>query len=334
MGRRGKSGPSGNVHGVLVVDKPAGMTSHDVVSRARRVFGTRRVGHAGTLDPMATGVLLLLFGEATKLSSVLTTEHKRYRTRVQFGVATDSLDADGRVTARRPLAAALSSAALDAALTEERTRRSQIPPQVSAIKVAGKRAYELARRGEETHFEPRVVSVEELKLLERGEDWVELELEVSKGYYVRSLARDLAERLGTVGHLTNLRRIQSGLFTDAEATPLPEDDALQLLTLSQVAMRCLPWFGVTPEGREKLRQGKRLSAEETDRPLVVPAGSRLGRAASAELVGPIAALHFGREGSEAGLDIAELVALVAPAEPGSFRVLRGVGSVATPPRPV
>lgn len=306
------------------------MTSHDVVSRARRVFGTRRVGHAGTLDPMATGVLLLLFGEATKLSSVLTTENKRYRTRVQLGVATHSLDADGQVTARRPLSGPLSSSSVEAALAEERTRRSQIPPQVSAIKVAGKRAYELARRGEQAQLEARVVSVTDLELLECGDDWVELELEVSKGYYVRSLARDLAERLGTVGHLTALRRIRSGLFSEAEAIPLPESEAVPLLPIAEVAMRCLPWLGVSDLGKEQLRQGKRLSAEETAPPLVLPAGRAAVKASPGEQDCPIAALHFARKSGDMGPLSPELVALVAPAEPGCYRVLRGVGAAALP----
>src|SRR5690606_18705851 len=126
--------PSGSAHGVLVIDKPKGMTSHDVVSRVRRAFGTRRVGHAGTLDPMATGVLVLLLGEATKLSSVLTRAEKAYEARVQFGTSTSSGDADGSIVKTAPLESDwLSTPELESALEIERKRRLQIPPQVSAI---------------------------------------------------------------------------------------------------------------------------------------------------------------------------------------------------------
>src|SRR3954466_318881 len=144
--------------GVLVVDKPGKATSHDIVARARRIFGTREVGHAGTLDPMATGVLLLLFGEATKLSSFLTRDRKRYRATVCFGRATDTLDSDGRTTEEAAVAPEqLEDLRLDAALATEKARRLQVPPAVSAIKVDGRRSYALARAGNAPELAEREV---------------------------------------------------------------------------------------------------------------------------------------------------------------------------------
>src|SRR5262245_57285998 len=182
--------------GLLVVDKPKGPTSHDIVARARRLFSTRAVGHAGTLDPMATGVLVLLFGEALKLSAYLTLEEKTYVAKVSFGSTTDTLDADGKVTSSEPLApSTLDAERVEVALEAERARTSQVPPAVSSIKVGGERAHRLARRGETPSLEPRPVRVQRLSLLARNEDSLELEVTASKGYYVRSLARDLGEAL-------------------------------------------------------------------------------------------------------------------------------------------
>mgnify|MGYP001396284416 CR=1 FL=1 len=202
-------------HGVLIVDKPSGPTSHDVVARARRVLKTRAVGHAGTLDPMASGVLLVLVGEATKLSSWLTLASKRYQTRIRLGVASDTLDAQG--TLREVPYTQPSEGQLRAALAAEKQRASQVPPSVSAIKVDGRRAYELTRKGEAPELSPREVSVQELELLSTTERELELRLTVSKGYYVRALARDLAQRLDTCGYLCELRRLASGPFGIAEA---------------------------------------------------------------------------------------------------------------------
>jgi len=205
---------SETVHGVLVVDKPGGMTSHDVVARARRLFGTRAVGHAGTLDPMATGVLVLLFGEACKLSAYLTGQDKTYSAGVRFGSATDSLDADGRVTEERTLPAGwLARETLDRALAVERARTLQVPPAVSAISEGGRRAYQRVRAGETVELAPRPVRVARLELLEWSDAGVDVELEVSKGYYVRAFARDLGATLGVPAHLGRLRRLTSGAFS-------------------------------------------------------------------------------------------------------------------------
>jgi tRNA pseudouridine55 synthase len=251
---------------------------------------------------MATGVLVVLLGEATKLSSVLTTERKSYEAQVRFGETTDTLDAEGKVLKRVPLEGEwLSEAALEAALAQERCRRLQIPPQVSAIKVDGQRAYARARRGESTDLAPRDVTVHELE--SRGFDGRELELSVvvSKGYYVRSLARDLGDYLKVGGHLSALRRIQSGAFTIEQAAPWPPDAKTPLLPLGDVARCVLPSVELSEEGRERLSQGKRVSPVHFCSP-ETPENAEI-----------LAAFHNRC-----------LVALIEPSENGEFRVKRGI----------
>jgi tRNA pseudouridine55 synthase len=248
--------------GLLIVDKPRGPTSHDIVAQARRRFSTRRIGHAGTLDPMATGVLVLLFGEALKLSAYLTLDEKTYVAKVSFGRATDTLDADGSVTLSIPLApGTLDQEHVERALAEERARTSQVPPAVSSIKVGGERAHRLTRRGETPSLEPRPVRVQELLLRGRGEDVLELEVTASKGYYVRSLARDLGEALGAPAHLSALARTRSGAFTLAEAVAWPPGELPPLVPIATAARRCLPCAELAPAGGVKARLGQRLTDE-------------------------------------------------------------------------
>lgn len=288
-----------HAEGVLVVDKPQGLTSHDVVSQLRRVYRTRRVGHAGTLDPMATGVLVVLFGEATKLSSVLTTQTKAYETTIQLGIETDSLDQDGRITAQRPVPD-LSASSLERALGVERARRLQVPPVVSAIKVDGQRAYARARRGEAPVLEPRDVAVRELNLLAFSADSVRLRLVVSKGYYVRALARDLARELGTVGHLTALRRIASGHFELTGAVAWPLAGPAPLLSLADAVSRSLPTAHVTAQTAQRAAWGQVLDPAELP-------------GVDSDPPGPVALLHEGT-----------LIALASKAQNSShFRILRG-----------
>lgn len=263
---RSQARRSGTSHGVLVLDKPRGPTSHDIVAQVRRVFGTRRVGHAGTLDPMATGVLVVLLGEGTKLSNVLASDRKSYEATVVFGSSTDTLDADGKVRKTAALVPGwLRPDALAQALDEERARTAQMPPQVSAIQVGGKRAYALARAGQKVELEPRRVQVERLDVLSMGHDRVQLRLDVSKGFYVRSLARDLGERLGVPAHLGALRRVASGTFTLEEALAWPLAATVTkesaLVPVDQAAARCLPGLEVTEHGAERLRQGKPVDTE-------------------------------------------------------------------------
>jgi len=264
-------------HGVLAVDKPSGLTSHDVVQRLRRVARTSRVGHAGTLDPMATGVLVVMIGEATKLGPYLTAEDKRYLAEVTLGRSTDTLDAGGRVVTEGPLPSAWTqrrAELVETALVEERRRTEQIPPAYSAISVDGVRAHALARRGEEPTLEPRPIEVRSLRCLDLTDDGrMSLEVHTSKGYYVRSLARDLGVALGCPAHLSRLRRTASGAFLVRDAVPLDallasEDWPARLLALPVAAGRAMPTASLLPGSVLRARQGKRLADED----FIAPAG--------------------------------------------------------------
>ena len=199
--------------GLVVVDKPGGLTSHDVVARIRRLAGTRRVGHAGTLDPMATGVLLVGVEKATRLLGYLALTEKEYAATVRLGQATDSGDADGQVTATVPARGITRDqlAAAAAALTGE---IDQVPPGISAIKVGGKRAYQLARAGQAPELAARRVTVRELAIGDVRPDGDLLDVDItvtcSSGTYIRAIARDLGDALGVGGHLTALRRTRVG----------------------------------------------------------------------------------------------------------------------------
>lgn len=253
-----------NVHGVIVVDKPSGPSSHRIVSEARRIYGTRAVGHAGTLDPMATGVLLVLLGEATKLSGYLTLDAKTYRARIAFGTSTDSLDRLGRAIESRAVDRnVLEADRVAAALDAERARTRQIPPAVSAIKLDGERAYRRARRGESIELAARDVRVERLDLVELDPSRcvLTLELRVTKGYYVRSLARDVGERLGVPAHLDELRRLSSGGFGLELAVAWPPPNPVPPIPLPDAARRCLPSATLTAQGLVRARAGQALGAE-------------------------------------------------------------------------
>ena len=214
MSRRRRS----DVHGVLVVDKPSGPTSHDVVARARRALRTSAVGHAGTLDPMATGVLVLAVGEGTKLVPYLTADDKAYEAELRMGVATDSLDADGAVVDEKPVPACTLEdvRSVAARFVGEKPQRA---PAVSAIRVGGERLHEKVRRGETVEAPIRTVVLHRLEIQAVDGDRIRMVVECGKGFYVRSLARDIAEALGTVGHLTALRRTRSGAFHVEDAFP-------------------------------------------------------------------------------------------------------------------
>jgi len=260
-------------HGVLPVDKPSGPTSHDIVAQARRHFHTRSVGHAGTLDPMASGVLVLLFGEATKLSNVITLGDKRYRATFAFGCATDTHDAEGKPVLESELPAHwLDERRLRAALSAEAERQQQLPPDVSAVKVAGKRAYRLHRQGIAPVLAPRPVAVRELSLCAWSQTHVTLELNVSKGYYVRALARDLGAALGVPAHLAELRRLASGGFHVHDACAWPPTSALSPIPLQQALRGVLPLVRLTHSGVVRARQGRVLCREDflddPERPLI------------------------------------------------------------------
>ncbi|WP_153397313.1 tRNA pseudouridine(55) synthase TruB [Ornithinicoccus halotolerans] len=269
--------------GLVVVDKPAGWTSHDVVGRARRLFGTRRVGHAGTLDPMATGVLLLGVGRATRLLTFLVGCDKSYRATVRLGERTLTDDAEGEVTERRD-AGGLTSETVAAAVARLTGPLSQVPSAVSAVKVGGRRSYARVRAGEDVELAARQVTVHRFDVLgqvelpgsepgHRVRD-VEVEVEVSSGTYVRALARDLGESLGVGGHLTALRRTCVGPFTEAEAASLEElatDPPRGLLPAGAAAARVLPVRQLTAEETQALRHGRTLPLATDGAPEAVAA---------------------------------------------------------------
>jgi tRNA pseudouridine55 synthase len=229
--------------GLVIVDKPAGMTSHDVVSRCRRIFTTRKVGHAGTLDPMATGVLVIGIERATKILGLLMTATKSYSATIRLGQTTTTDDADGDLVRTTP-ADAVTDDQIDAAIGALRGEIRQVPSAVSAVKVGGKRAYRLSREGHTVELAPRTVRVERFDVLavRRQHDVVDVDVEVdcSSGTYIRALARDAGAALGVGGHLIALRRTRVGRFALENARTLddlaadPElsysiDDACQLI---------------------------------------------------------------------------------------------------------
>jgi tRNA pseudouridine55 synthase len=249
------------VSGWLVVDKPAGVTSTAVVNKVKWALGAAKAGHAGTLDPDATGVLAVALGEATKTIPYITDALKCYRFRVVLGAATDTDDASGAVIATsgfRP-----TDAQVEAALAGFRGNIQQVPPQYSAVKVDGERAYDLARQGEAMDLAARPLWVERLVVLDRPDaDHIDLEMICGKGGYVRSIARDLGAALGCLGHVQWLRREWSGPFRADRGVTLEtveaeaKTDALdaRLLPL-EVGLRDLPEFAATPEGAVRLRNG-------------------------------------------------------------------------------
>ncbi|MDN5865061.1 MAG: tRNA pseudouridine(55) synthase TruB [Gammaproteobacteria bacterium] len=196
---------SDRVQGILLLDKPEGLTSTQALNRAKHALGARRGGHTGSLDPLATGILPLTFGEATKLSAYLLNAGKSYRAEARLGVATETGDADGAVRTEAPVPR-LKKAAVDQVLDRFRGEIEQVPPMYSALKHKGERLYEIARRGEVVERRPRPVTIEELRLTALKPDGMTLELRCSKGTYVRTLVEDIAEALGTCGHVVALRR--------------------------------------------------------------------------------------------------------------------------------
>jgi tRNA pseudouridine55 synthase len=252
--------PAGSpVDGLVVVDKPAGWTSHDVVARLRRIYGLRRVGHAGTLDPDATGVLLVGLGRATRLLRFLTETGKLYRGEVSFGVATDTLDAAGTETDRRPMPT-LAAAELEAVLPRFVGAIQQVPPMVSAIKVEGRRLHEMARKGETVERAPRPVRIDriEIEVFTPGEyPRAQILVECGSGTYIRSLAADLGEAAGGCAHLAWLRRLRVGPFPVEEARTLEEiAESPEKVVLPLVeAVRHLPRVDVDGETARGVSHG-------------------------------------------------------------------------------
>jgi tRNA pseudouridine55 synthase len=252
--------------GWLLLDKPAGITSTDAVNRVRRAFDARKAGHGGTLDPLATGLLPIAFGAATKTVPYVMDGTKLYRFTLRLGEARDTDDADGAVTAESPHRP--TDAALRAALPALTGDIQQVPPAYSAVKVAGERAYDMAREGRPPALPPRPARVDRFELIERPDpDHAVFEVQSGKGVYMRSLARDLALACGTVGHIAALRRLRVGPFAIEAAVPL--DRALpdphtprsspDLLLGVATALADIPALAATPAEVTSLRQGQAIS---------------------------------------------------------------------------
>ena len=206
------------MNGIVIIDKPAGWTSQDVTARLRRVFGTRRIGHGGTLDPMATGVLPVFVGRATRGVEFFEHAEKTYETELLLGIATDTEDTTGTVLFRREVS--VTPEQLTAVLERFRGEIMQIPPMYSALKVNGQKLCDLARKGRQVERQPRPVTIHELTLLSREGDTLRLRVRCSKGTYIRTLCADIGEALGCGGCMQALRRTQAGEYTIAEAVPL------------------------------------------------------------------------------------------------------------------
>ncbi len=282
-----KSAPANPASGILLVDKPQGITSHDVVARARKAVGTRKVGHAGTLDPMATGLLILGVNSATRLLTYIVGLDKQYTATIRLGVATTTDDADGEPLAEAP-AAALSAVTDDAITTGAAGFTGPIlqrPSSVSAIKVDGRRAYALAREGAPVELAPRSVTVSAFDVLAiRRSEWIDVDVRVdcSSGTYIRALARDLGDLLGVGGHLTALRRTRIGPFRVDAAVGLEEPLAERMLAPAAVAASLHPRLDLTTQEAVDLAHGKRIA--------LAGAGTRAAVAPDGRLVGLVEAV--------------------------------------------
>ncbi|HEY1839039.1 MAG TPA: tRNA pseudouridine(55) synthase TruB [Mycobacterium sp.] len=258
--------------GLVIVDKPAGMTSHDVVGRCRRIFGTRRVGHAGTLDPMATGVLVIGVERATKILGLVTETSKSYAATVRLGQSTSTEDAEGALL-QQVSARSVTDDAIEVAIARMRGNIAQVPSAVSAIKVDGQRAYRLAREGHTVELAARPVRIDRFEVLAvrrgRGIDGfidVDVEVDCSSGTYIRALARDLGDALAVGGHLTALRRTRVGRFGVDQARSL--DDLAELpglsFTLDEACLQIFPHRDLTAEDADAAANGRALTPAGID----------------------------------------------------------------------
>lgn len=253
--------------GVIVVDKPIGPTSHKIVSIVRRGTGVRKVGHAGTLDPRASGVLVLCLGPATRISEYLSSSNKTYRANIRFGESTETYDAEG---ARKIFSGELpTTVQIESALDTFRGQIQQVPPPYSAIKIQGRKAYELARAGKPVELDPRTVTVFELTTLDYQPPDLSIRVECSAGTYIRSLAHDLGTALSTGAHLVALRRLRAGPFGIEEAASLATLEAAmergEWQSWLRPASEALPDFPIVTVAQpelEKLRNGQRIPSKE------------------------------------------------------------------------
>jgi tRNA pseudouridine55 synthase len=255
------------VSGVLVIDKPVGLTSHDVVQIVRKGTGIRRAGHTGTLDPRASGVLVVLIGPAVRLSEYVSASDKRYQATIRLGSATDTYDAEGAIVQTGDFDD-ITEEQFDETLQQFVGEMEQVPPPYSAVKVKGRKAYDLARQGEEVDLEPRIIQVYNLEVLEWTPPEAVIDVYCSSGTYVRSLANDLGKALGTGAHLVGLRRTKSGRFTLRDAVPLRRlqeafDAGIWYRHLIPAAEALADWpmIELDPDQVELIRHGLRIPIE-------------------------------------------------------------------------
>jgi tRNA pseudouridine55 synthase len=261
--------------GILLLDKPQGPTSHDLVARTRRALGTRKVGHAGTLDPMATGLMILGVDSSTRLLTFLVGLDKEYTATIRLGQATTTDDAEGGIVAEAD-ASGLAPEAIAAAVSALTGEIAQVPSSFSAIKVDGRRSYDRARAGEDVDLPPRPVTVSAFEVLNRRVEGHLLDLDVrvavSSGTYVRALARDLGRALGVGGHLTTLRRTRIGPFDIADAVDPDDDLTAALIPPAEVAARLFPTVSMDADMTLALSQGKRIAVPVADASVVAAVG--------------------------------------------------------------
>jgi len=284
------------MNGFLIVHKPTGMTSHDVVNAVRRLAGTRRVGHAGTLDPLATGVLVLALGAATRLVQFIDGSDKTYRATLRLGETTTTYDAEGDVVEHRPVT--VDQAAVEVTLADFRGAIEQIPPMYSAVKVKGQKLYKLARQGKEIERAARPVTIHRLDVLDWALPDLTIEVVCSAGTYIRSLAHDVGQALGCGAHLTALTRTAAGDFRLEDSHTLEALDALaqagrlaEVLLPPETALAALPVVVLTPEQEQAVRFGQTLTLDIT----------------------------YDAEMAQARNAVGWLVAVMLPTEPGMWR---------------
>jgi tRNA pseudouridine55 synthase len=271
------------ISGILVVDKPVGLTSHDVVEIIRRGTGIRRAGHTGTLDPRASGVLVVLVGPAVRLSEFVSASDKRYQAILRLGSTTDTYDAEGRFTRQAAVPVNVTEAQFEEVLKTFIGEITQTPPPYSAVKVHGRKAYEMAREGEEVSLEPRKIQVHHLEVLEWALPEVVIDVHCSSGTYVRSLANDVGATLGCGAYLVGLRRTKSGRFSLRDAVPLRKlQEAFTAGTWAQflipAAEALAEWPGVelNADDVEEVKHGHRVKAAPDAKPGLVRGVSMAG----------------------------------------------------------
>ena len=254
------------MNGIVIVDKPAGWTSQDVTARLRRVFNTRRIGHGGTLDPMATGVLPVFVGRATRGVEFFEHAEKTYETVLRLGITTDTEDITGTVLTEAD--AFVTGEILEDVLRKFRGEIMQVPPMYSALKINGQKLVDLARKGKEVERQPRPVTIHELRLLGMEADGIHLRVRCSKGTYIRTLCKDIGEALGCGGCMAALRRISAGEYTASEAVPLQElldtDTPEAYLRPVDTMFRSFPTVTLTPKQELRCRNGNSFTLNISD----------------------------------------------------------------------